>query len=478
MKWLIAAPEIFYLFGSLCFLAWSLAAGRSGDAEGGREKRAAIGLAALGAAVCLASVWSDGHLFIKAFRADLFTQVFKVLLSAGLLLVTFICGDAPDVREGSRRDFYALLFLCTLAMMLLVSADHLLALYVSLELSSYSLYILVALRREERFGIEAGLKYFFIGSFASAIMLFGFALIYSGTQTIYLSEFAPKLLELIANPVIILGLVLALGGLFFKLAIFPFHFWAADAYQGAANPVAAYIATASKVAAIAVLLRMVSSVGQGSAYIRDVLAALAIISMTVGNLAAIAQRDVKRMLAFSTVAHSGYVLLGVVAMGPAGYASAIFYAVALLVMKFTVFLVVAETAPDGRNVQIKDLAALHRRSPILALALLVSLFSLAGVPPTIGFTGKFLIFIAAVDKGMLPLVLIAMINVVISLYYYLLVIRAAYLLEPATPLPPVQTSSFIKGLAGSLVAVIVIAGFYPNGLIELAETAARVLLRN
>ena len=269
---------------------------------------------------------------------------------------------------------------------------------------------------------------------------------------------------------------MTLSGFFFKLAVFPFHFWAPDTYQGAGNQVAAYIATASKVAAIAVILRVVASAGHGSIYLIHCLVILSVVSMTLGNLAAIVQKDIKRLLAFSTIAHSGYVLLGILVLSPKGYSGAIFYALALLVMKFTAFMVVVELASDGRNLQKKELAGLHKRSPIMALALLVSLFSLAGIPPTIGFTGKFLVFAAAIEKGYVALVIIAMINVVISLYYYLLVIKAAYLLEPAEELPLMAVSYPKKLLAGTSTAVIVFAGLAPYWLIQLAQTTAQTLI--
>lgn len=472
MKWMIAAPEIYYFAAALWFLLLTFIA----PPNPRREGTVAFALSILGIAVSLASLWSDGFLFIKAYRVDLFSQLFKVLLAVGLSLVLFVCRDTLDIGKRRVRDFYLLLFTCTLAMMLLVSANHLLAIYISLELSSYSLYILVALRQDRSLGLESGIKYFLIGSFASAIMLFGMAILYSTTQGTYLNDLARVLPAVLDRPAIIISLLLIMGGFFFKLAIFPFHFWAADTYQGSANQVAAYIATSSKVAAIAILLRLTALVGEGNTYLVNALVVLSIISMTMGNLAAIVQKDIKRMLAFSTIAHSGYILIGILALSGAGYASVVFYAVALLLMKFTVFFVVIKVACDGRNLRIEELAGLHRQSPILALALMVSLFSLAGIPPTIGFTGKFLVFVAAIEKGYFTLVLIAMINVVISLYYYLLVIKAAYLLEPAGEVSALQVSQPTKLLAGALVCAIVAAGFFPHYLVELAQNASQVLL--
>ncbi len=479
MNWMtFSGPEIFYFGASLWFLLLTFTAKPESVNSGarGRTYLTAIFLASAGILVCLASVHAEGWLFIKAYKVDPFSQVFKTLLSLGLFLIVCICGQMTDIDERRHNEFFFLLFSCTLALMLLVSADHLLSIYLSLELSSYSLYILVALRKRRAQGLEAGIKYFLIGSFASAIMLFGMALLYSTCATAYLPEMAKVLPGMIGAPAVVTGLVFTLGGFFFKLAVFPFHSWAPDTYQGAPNQVAAYIATASKVAGIAIILRVLASAGQGSPYLVHILVILSVVSMTLGNLAAIAQKDLKRLLAFSTVAHSGYVLLAVLVMDASAYSAAIFYAVAILVMKFTAFMVVVELAPDGRNLRIDELAGLHRRSPLMALALLVALFSLAGIPPTIGFTGKFLIFTAAIQKGYVALVIIAMINVVISLYYYLLVIKAAYLLEPARTLPPLVLSFPKRLLAGLSIVTIVVAGFCPYWLIQIAQAAAQPLI--
>jgi NADH-quinone oxidoreductase subunit N len=472
MKWFLFYPELFYFAGGLVFFFMSMAK----QSNPRRAYFMALSLAVIGVVICLSSGRQEGILFFQAYRVDLFSQVFKVLLSLGLFLIISICSDLKGVAQRHHPEFYLLLFFCTLAMMLLVSSIHILSIYVALELSSYSLYILVALRKDEKLGLEAGLKYFLVGIFASAVMLFGIALLYSTTRAMYVTEMIRVLPGILGTPAAAIGLLLTLCGFFFKLAVFPFHFWAPDVYQGAANQATAYIATASKVAAVAILTRMVAVSGDGSTYLVHVLVALAIISMTVGNLAAIVQKDFKRLLAYSTVAHAGYVLIGILSMNAAGYMSAIFYATALLIMKFTVFLVVVKVADDGRNLEISQLAGLHRRSSLLAMALMVAIFSLAGIPPTIGFTGKFLVFIAALQKGYFTLVLIAMINVVISLYYYLLVLKAAYLLEPKESQPDIRLSPPIKLLTGTLVLVMVVVGIYPHYLIELTRAAAQLLI--
>ncbi len=474
MKWMIFSPEIYYLLVSVWFLALSMLT----PANSRRDYFNALVLAAGGVVACLVTVKTEGLLFSNAYQIDLFSQVFKVLLSLGLFLVVCLCPNFRGVSEKHHSEFYLLLFVCNLAMMLLVSSVHLLAIYISLELSSYALYILVALRSDKDQGLEAGMKYFLIGITASAVMLFGLALLYGTTQAAHVDDMLKVIPAVIDQPAVVVGLLLTLSGFFFKLAVFPFHFWAPDVYQGAANQVTAYIATASKVAAIALLIRMMATVGDGAAgnYLVHALVTLSIVSMTIGNLAAIIQKDIKRLLAYSTVAHAGYILIGILSIGPAGYSAAIFYALALLMMKFSAFLVVVKVAEDDRNIQIDQLAGLHQRSPLLAMALMVSIFSLAGIPPTIGFTAKLFVFLAAMQQGYFTLVLIAMINVVISLYYYLLVLKAAYLLKPDGTLPALRLSPPLTFLTVALIITMIGLGIFPAFLLELAEAAARALV--
>lgn len=472
MTWLVFSPELYYLAATALFLLISFLP----QPNPKRQYLLALSLAVLGLLLCLGVVKQESSLFAKAYRVDLFSQVFKVMLAAGLFLVVCLCTELNGIRRRRHNELYLLLFLSTLAMMLLVSGAHFISIFLALELAGYSLYILVALRREWEMGLEAAMKYFLIGIFASAVTVFGMALLYAATGTMYLDDLVKIISGRPANPAIIIGLLLTLCGFFFKLAVFPFHFWAPDIYQGAPNQVATFVATASKVAAIAVLVRLVLLAGNGSIYLVHILVTLAIVSMTLGNLAAIAEKDLKRLLAYSTIAHAGYVLIGVLSMSSAGYAGAVFYAMSLLVMKFTIFLVVVQVAYDGGNLRIEQLAGLHRRSPLLAMTLMVAAFSLAGIPPTVGFTGKFLVFTAAMQQGHFTLVLIAMINVVISLYYYLLVIKAAYLAEPADDLPDLPTSLSVKSLSIAMVCLIVVMGIYPYPFMEFATNAVRSLM--
>lgn len=474
MNWTLFTPELFCLLVAGVFLCLSMM-----TPGHRRDFFTAVTLTGIGIGICVACIHHQGDLFFHTYRVDLFSQVFKTLLFMGFFLVVSICSRLNGIEKKYHAEFYLLLATCTLAMMMLVSAVHLLTIFVALELSSYSLYVLVFIRKDRHIGLTSSMKYFLIGATVSAVMLFGMALLYLHCQSAYLGEMIHKMPDVIHKPPVIAGLLFVLCGMFFKLALFPFHFWAPDVYEGAANPVAAYISTASKVAAIGIMLRIISLTGGNSETLAHALVVLAIASMTIGNLSAIIQKDLKRLLAFSSVAHAGYILIGILSMNHTGYTSAIFYAVAVLVMKFTCFLVVVKMAYDGGNITIDRLAGLHKKSPILALALMMALFGLAGIPPTIGFTGKLLIFTAAMEKGYFILVLIAMFNVVVSLYYYILVLKAAYLDEPKVPVTdenePLMTPA-AKLLTGFMIAVMVIAGIYPAPLIEIARAASLVLM--
>ena len=472
MNWILFIPELYFLLMALALFGLSVA----GSPNPRRDYFAALFLSGVGVLVCLASVRLHGTIFFEAYRVDLFSQVFKTILSMALFLVICLCTELNGIEQRYHPEFYLFLTISTLGMMMLVSSVELLTIYVALEVSSYSLYILVPMRKGEGSQVEAGIKYLMVGASASAVMLFGLSYIFGVTHTTYLVEIIKVLPGLMASPAAVVGLLLVLCGFFFKLAVFPFHFWAPDVYQGATNQVAAYIATASKVAAIAIIVRVVSLSGGSSRYLVHVLVILSIASMTVGNLVAIMQKDLKRLLAYSAISHAGYVLIGILSMSDAGYSGAIFYAAAYMLMSLSCFLVVVKVAHDGSDLKIAQLAGLHRRSPILALLLMLSIFSLAGIPPTIGFTGKFLVFAAAVAKGYVVLVIIAMLNVTISLYYYLLVIKAAYLTEPEGELPGLRVSLPTKILSGTLVTAMVVLGVYPTQLLKVAVAAARALM--
>ncbi|MEJ2024520.1 MAG: NADH-quinone oxidoreductase subunit N [Deltaproteobacteria bacterium] len=405
---------------------------------------------------------------------DLFSQIIKAILSSGFFLTVCLCSDLRAVPERKNPEFYLLLTLSTLGMMILVSSIDLIIIYLALELSSYSLYILVPLNRDNVIQTEAGIKYFFMGTATSAVMLFGMALIYgSGGETHF-----PGIINTLAaspsSPMMIIGLLFAMTGFFFKLALFPFHLWAPAVYQSTVNQASAYIATVTKVAAAAMIIRL-AGICMHAEYITHFLIILAVTSMTLGNLAAMIQKDFKRLLAYSAVAQAGYILVGIIAMGGRGFASSMFYASAYMLMNYLCFIVAAKVSEDGKNIMISELAGLHSRSPLLALAVMMGVFSLGGIPPTIGFASKLLVFTAAMEKGYFFLVLIAMINVAISLYYYALVVKAAYFTRPETEKRNIEISILLKILIWTIIAVVVIFGIYPTPLYSLFVSAAQLV---
>lgn len=470
-KWVLFLPELYYVLMAAVFFFMSL----QRKVNSKRLYTLAVGLSGVGLVVAVASARMEGMLFFDAYRIDLFSQVFKVLLALGTFWVIVVSNELSGIDEKQHAEYFFLLPICTLAMMMLVSAVELLTIYIAIELSSYTLYLLVPMRQKEDRFVESGVKYFMIGSTASALMIFGMSYLFGVAHTTYMVDLLKVLPTVISQPAAIIGLILTLAGFFFKQAIFPFHTWAPDVYQGSANQVTTYIATASKMAAAAMIIRFVGLSAAESPYLIQVLVVLSIISMTFGNLVALIQKDIKRLLAYSSIAHAGYILIGILSMTQRGYASAIYYSLAYLVMNFACFMVILKVAGDGHNLQIKELAGLHKRSPLLAMTLMLGLFGLAGIPPTVGFTGKFLVFAAAMEKGYLMLVIIGMINATISLYYYLIVIKAAYLLEPVDPYPPVRVDMWTRSLSIFLVIAMVYIGVFPNQFMALAEAAAKTL---
>jgi NADH-quinone oxidoreductase subunit N len=471
MHVMLFGPELYYLGAALTFFALSLRRQERVRAD----YQVALVLTALGVVVTAACLFQQGELFFKAYRVDLFSQVFKFALALGLFLVLTISHNLAQIEARFHAEYYLFLTTTTIGMMMLVSSVELLTIYVALELSSYSLYILVPMRRGDGIDVEAGIKYLFIGAVSSGFMLFGLSYIFGATHTTYLSEILPRLPLLVASPIGVLGLLLTLAGFFFKLSVFPFHFWAPDVYQGAANQVTAFIATASKAAAVALLLRL-AALGTSYGYsFTQALMILSIVSMTLGNLVAIVQKDFKRLLAYSSIAHAGYFLIGVLTLQEAGYTAAVYYALAYVVMNFTVFMVLSEVAVDGRDLKIAELAGLYRRSPLLSMSLIVGIFALAGVPPSIGFTGKLLLFTAAMNQGYFWLVLIGAVNGTISLYYYLKVVYAAYFIDNPS-LPPVAVSGPTRLLNYALIVVVLGFGIFPDRIVELAKAAVKAVL--
>jgi NADH-quinone oxidoreductase subunit N len=440
-----------------------------------RARRAAFVGGTLLLVAALATLGRSEEFFWATYRVDGFSQLVKAAVAAGFLIGAFIVKDGAGQREDSRAEVFFFLLTSTAGLVALSSAVELVSLYLSLEIASFSLFVLVPMRDRFEPGKEAAVKFIVVGLTSSAVTLFGLSLIVGLTGTTRLDEIAAQLPGLAGEPAAVFGLTLFMSGLLFKLAVFPFHFWAPDVYQGASHGVAAFVATASKVGAIAVLARLLVVAELGGTQLVVALAALAAVSMTLGNLVAIVQRDLKRMLAYSAVAQAGYVVVGLVAFTRQGTAAALFYGLLYLLMNSAAFLVVARIPADGANPTLDDLRGLHRRSPLLAATLLLALFALAGVPPTAGFAGKWFLFSAAMSQGWWLLVLLGALNSTVSVYYYLVAIKHAYLLPDVPRRGRVPLTLADRAMCYALSGAVVVLGVVPGPLYHWVERAARLL---
>jgi len=471
MDFSLFLPETFLLFMALIFFCQSMWKS-SADLNQGL----ALFLSAAGVIISLLNLNQSGELFYRSYRVDLFSQTFKCLISFGLFLVVVLGRKLKGIEERLQPEFFMFLSLSSLGLSLMVSSVELLTIFIAMELSSYSLYVLIPIRNQARGQqMEAAIKYIIFGAAATGVMLFGMSYIFGVTGSTYLVDILQKMPALLKEPIAVIGLLLVLCGFFFKLAVVPFQFWTPDVYQGAANETASFVATMPKLGAVALLLRLVSLAGSGAVDLIQVLVLLSAVSMTFGNLAALVQTDLKRLLAYSSIAHAGYVLLGVLSLNSAGFSAAVYHISAYLLMNLACFLVVCAVSREGENVAISDLSGLYRRSPLLAFTLAVGAFALAGIPPTAGFTGKLFLFVAALNQGHLALVIIAAVNTAISIYYYLNIVRSAYGQDP-NGLPAVTLSFSNRLLNYGLILAIILLGALPAWFIELARTACKTII--
>ncbi len=449
--------------------------------------RISLILAAAVVAVTAASLFAEGEPFFPGiYGVDIFSQLLKLGIAGGLFLTVLASGNVATIRSRIRADVPIFLFVSAAGMMMLVSATELLTLYVALELSAYGLYIMAALHTSKRLGGESGVKYTLFGAASSAVSLYGISLIFAITGETQLGAIMAYGVSAANVPLLLVGVLLTLAGLFFKLGVFPFHSWVPDTYQGAPHQIATFIGTASKVAAVGVLIRILAIIAPDPGHMVEIMVALCVLSMTVGNLAALVQKDLKRLLAYSTVAHAGYIMLGLLTFTKVGVAAAIFYVMVYVPIAFCPFLVVCAIGRDGTNPTLESIAGLHRRSPLMAVVLLIGMFGLAGIPPTPGFVGKWFLFSAALDSGWFWLVLVGAVNATISLYYYLVVVKAAYLSPKASEnsgenadsaLPDLPSPSPTLVVAAAVaILVIAVAGFYPAPLWDLARDAAALMM--
>jgi NADH-quinone oxidoreductase subunit N len=407
-------------------------------------------------------------------RVDSFSIIFHVIIgfvAASVILASFEYLKAQNLRAG---EYYGLILFGAVGMMLMTSAVELVLIFIALEISSISTYVLAGIRRRALGGIEASIKYFLLGSFATAFFLYGVAMIYGATGYTGIYQIA-EVLRAGASPLAYAGVAMMFIGLAFKIASAPFHVWTPDVYEGAPAPIVALMSTAPKAATFAVLLRILfAAAAPGWFWIVWV---SAVLSMCIGNLGALVQNNVKRMLAYSSIAHAGYLLVAFAAAKDIGISAAIFYTISYAVMNAGAFIVISHFAGHGeRYVNIQDYSGLGRRAPALAAVLTVFLLSLIGIPVTGGFFAKFYVFSAALQSHLVGLVIIGVINSAVAAYYYLRVIVFMYMREPEhdelIPMPGAVGISLALGVLATIYL-----GVLPGRVLDYALQGARALVK-
>ena len=471
----LVLPELVQLAIILALFLQSLAKPRTG--EGGAAMAASTGWVPLAAAVGLVlsafSLGASGRLFREVYQIDGLSQFFKFAVAAGFAIAVLNASTqptlAPEKRAGllhapgverARSD----------VPLERRGADH--------HLPGAGDLLLQPVRpdpvaRQGTRAAEAGIKYILFGAAATAIALFGLAYILAGQHSSFIAVLTGKSWSWAGSPLGLVGLTLFMGGFFYKLALFPFHFWAPDVYEGASNETAAYAATLPKLGAVVILIRLAALLKPGL-QVTTVLAVLGAASMTFGNLAALTQQDIKRMLGYSSVAHAGYIMVGLVAVSASGLAAAGFYSLVYVLMNLTCFWVICRLSGDGRNLKLNDLNGLYRNDPWLAFVLAVAALSLVGLPPTAGFMGKLFLLSAAWNRGYDWLVILAAVNTAISIYYYLNLIRHAYTVEAEGGSVVVRAGGRFWG--GVLAALLLILGALPAPVFKWAEAAGKQLM--
>jgi NADH-quinone oxidoreductase subunit N len=425
-----------------------------------------------------------GPAFWNFVVVDNFSIFFHLLVTISAALVIMASFEYLRVQEIRAGEYFALILFGTVGMALMSSAVELVLIFIALEISSISTYILAGFRRRDAGSVESSLKYFLLGSFATAFFLYGIALMFGATGSTNIPQIASALRLNGAPLLAYVAYALMFVGLGFKIASAPFHVWTPDVYEGAPSPVVAFMSTAPKMAVFAVLLRILFVTESPSllAGSRPVwfwwVWASAAVSMTLGNLGALVQTNVKRMLAYSAIAHAGYLLVAFAAAPEAGISAAMFYAASYTAMNLGAFIVVSHFANAGeRYVTLDDYTGLGRRSPLLAMTLTIFLISLIGIPATAGFFAKFYVFSAALKASLVWLTIIAVVNSAIGAYYYLRVIVMMYMRDPTQEIPVMHIPAGVTASLLCSVAAVIYLGILPGRVLEFATRSAQALLR-
>lgn len=446
------------------------------------QKKVLAGISVIGLIIPIAftiALWGEQQAsFSGMLVVDNFSLFFKFLILGIAALVILSSVDYVSKFARFQGEYYALILLSAGGMMLMASTGELISIYIALELSSISLYALASFLKDPK-SSEAGLKYMILGAISSAILLLGMAFVFGLTGTTHLDQIADKVGGLISggqltdSPALLLGIVLMVAGFGFKIAAVPFQMWVPDVYEGAPTPITAYLSVASKAAGFAVILRVFYTAFGAETISGDwamIFAVLAALSMTLGNVVAIAQSNIKRMLGYSSIAHAGYIMVGLAAIGTLGKGGVLFFLAGYALANLGAFIAIIAISNKINSDEITDYSGMARRSPVIALILAFCLISLIGIPPTVGFMAKFYIFNAAIQQNLLWLVIIAALNSVVSAYYYLRVVKLMYVGEPASEEAIPSSIPLRITLAITSLGVLVL-GIYPWLVLRLAETA-------
>ena len=409
------------------------------------------------------------------FVADPFAAFVKLLILTGSMLALILALDYNATQKIDRFEFPILILFCTVGMLVMASASNMMTLYLGLELQSLAIYVLAAFARDTQRSAEAGLKYFVLGALASGLLLYGISLVYGFTGTM---EFARLNSALTGTPSVglVVGIVFVVAGLAFKLSAAPFHMWTPDVYEGAPTSVTAFMSTAPKVAAIALLLRtLITPFGHLVASWQQLIILVSIVSMIWGALAAIGQTSIKRLMAYSSIGHMGYALIGLAVGTPAGVRGVLIYMVTYVFMSAGTFACIIAMRRGGQSVErIADLTGLARTDPLLAAAFAVFMFSMAGIPPMSGFVGKLYVFLAAVQSGLYTLAVIGLLTSVIGAYYYVRVIKVMYFDAGGMALDRRTPALSLVAFASAAFTLLFL--LFSQPLIGAAQLASRALL--
>ena len=418
--------------------------------------------------------------FGQMYAMDRLALFFKRFFLLATLIVLLMSVEFAELIEAGIAEYYALMLFALAGMLFASSANHFALLFVSLELITVTFYVLTSFQRARLTSLEAGVKYLVIGALSTAFTVFGIALVYGISGKLDFGGLASVAAQFSGNKVFLLGLLLVLVGLGFKIAAFPFQIWAPDVYQGAPSPTTAFLAVGSKAAGFVLLLRVLFiAVPAVTAQWSKLLIVVSAITILYGNLCAVPQRNLKRLFGYSSIAHAGYMLLGVAALSAAGQSAVLYYLSGYLFTVLGAFTVICLVMTQVEGEDITALAGLNQRAPLLALTMTLAMVSLAGIPPLAGFFGKFLLFKAAIarggsEPGYYWLVAIAIAGVIISMYYYFGVVRAIFW-GKVSQSAPIQTSAPIRFCLYGCVAGMLALGLFPSWLLNLTSEAVKVL---